>query len=458
LRKAHGLVPIQEVAVHSPPPWPEHRTRQWRAAHLNGALWALGNGLVSTTLITYLAKDYGATNLQVGLILACPHLAGVLRLLAPWLLRRWPDRRRFSLVAFLVSGLCLTLLPWLSWPGVLPRPEWSLTALIALWAAWHVGMYVGLVGFLSWLADLAPPDRRGFRFGVREACLTGGTIAGTAASAIFTQHWNANHPRNEQWIGLALCAGAGAVLVLLSVAPLMWMQSRPRRIARPMNSGCEMLAALLDRRFLPLLAFNVWFSFANGFTGAAIGIYPYAVLHLAAPTLLFLATYMRIGQVIVGPLAGWSLDRFGYRGLMAGSQGVVSCGLLFYLLSTPEQWWWLVGAWTCWIAYAVLNVGLPALTLQLSPGGNSPAYLAVIMAASGISFACASVLGGGLLDVLRHRSWQVAGGQTLDAFGMLFVIGFALRLASALWLLLLPARVHNASGPPDESLPSTLFD
>jgi MFS family permease len=428
------------VAVDRRPNLPDQshhrRDRAWRAAHFNGALWAFGNGLVSTTLITFLAKDYGATSFQVGLILACPHLAGVLRLVAPTVLRVTPDRRRFSLATFLLSGICLALLPWLSWPKVLPTQEASLMALIGLWAAWHVWMYVGLVAFLSWLGDLGPSGERGRRFGAREAWMTGATIAGTVVAAVFAQWWNAQHAKSEQWIGLAICAAIGAVFVLLSVLPLVAMPHVPRRDTSASSVG-EMLTALRDRRFLPLVVFNVWFSFANGLTGAAIGIFPYAVLHLSAPVMLYLATYMRVGQVTTAPLAGWSLDRFSSRLSMAVAQVVVAVSLLFYFVASREQWWWIIGAWTCWIAYVVLNVGLPTLTLKLSPGGNSPAYVAVIMAASGVSFAVASVLGGWLLDYFRKQPLHIEGWPTLDAFATMFLIGFVLRLMSAGWLLLL---------------------
>jgi len=419
---------------------PNERDRGWRGAYLNGALWSLGNGLVSTTLITFLAKDYGANSFQVGLILACPHLFGMVRLLAPPLLDRWQDRRLFSVVAFLFSGLSLVALPWLSWPGVLSSKSASLTALIALWAAWHVWMYVGLVAFFSWLGDLSPSDERSRRFGAREARMTACTIAGTLLAAWLTQWWNQTHEKPQQWIGLALTAAAGSAFVLLSVLPLAAMPHQPRlsKVAI-LPSGREMLAALTDRRFLPLLLFNVWFSFANGISGAAIGLFPYSVLKLTAPTLLWLTSSMRVGQVIAAPLAGRLLDRASPRWLMAGSQVVVAAGLLFYLAASPERWWWIAGAWTCWIAYVVLNIGLPSLTLQLSPDGNSPAYVAVIMAASGASFAVASVLGGWLLDYLKGHPLVVAG-LPQSSFATLFIVGFVLRLLAAGWLLGLPKK------------------
>jgi MFS family permease len=412
----------------------------WRGAFLNGALWALGNGLVSTSLVTYLAKEYGATSGQVGWILACPHLFGVLRLAAPLWLDLDPNRRRLSLLLLLASGLVLLALPMLSWPQVLATPQASLTALIACWTAWHVLMYLGLVPLFSWFGDLAERDELSQRLGQREAWMTAATIVGTLAAAAFTQWWNSTHSKQEQWQGLALAALAGSAFVLLSVAPLGTMPHAPRRRASRHASLTEFWHALVDRRFLPLLLFNVTFSFANGLTAATVALFPYVELKIGAPTILALQSFMRVGQVMTAPAASSALKGRLARLAMVLAEIIVAVGLLFYLPATANAWWWIIGAWTCWIAYVVLNIGLPSLTLQLSPGKNSPAYVATIMAASGLSFGASSVLGGWLLDMLRQPA---DASFPLDAFRTLVLAGFVLRLASAGWLFALPDVLVN---------------
>lgn len=67
------------------------------------------------------------------------------------------------------------------------------------------------------------------------------------------------------------------------------------------------------------------------------------------------------------------------------------------------------------------------------------------MAASGVSYALASVFGGWLLDYFRKQPLQLDGWPTLDAFAAMFVIGFVLRLMSAGWLLLLPEEKERGT-------------
>ena len=59
-----------------------------RLASANAALWAIGNGLVSTLLVIYLASDLGASGLSLSLILTAPRFAGLLRLGVPALMAR----------------------------------------------------------------------------------------------------------------------------------------------------------------------------------------------------------------------------------------------------------------------------------------------------------------------------------------------------------------------------------
>ena len=133
--------------------------RAW--AYRNGALWALGNGLVSSSLVIWLAKGLGVlwVGLSVSLIRAVPQLAGVLQLAAPALIGRLADRKRFCLGAFAASGLTLLLVPLTAVPKLLPSAGAAMVLMIALWGVYHLLQYLATVALWSWLADLVPQPR-----------------------------------------------------------------------------------------------------------------------------------------------------------------------------------------------------------------------------------------------------------------------------------------------------------
>ena len=98
--------------------------RARRLAVWNAAVWAIGNGLASTTLVIYLARELHAERLGLGIsfIVAAPQIAGLLRLGAPAMIDRLGDRKRFCIAAFFFGALLLSVLPWVCAPAGCRRP------------------------------------------------------------------------------------------------------------------------------------------------------------------------------------------------------------------------------------------------------------------------------------------------------------------------------------------------
>jgi len=408
-----------------------HGMQQVRLAHANGFLWSIGNGLVSTSLVTYLARELGAQGIGISLIVAAPHLAGVLRLVAPPLIARF-DRKRFCLASFIGSVSLLLLLPVLAAPGTLPTRGLSLAALIGLWALYHLGQYLATVALWSWLGEITPPRIRGRFLGYRERAMLAGTIPAMLASGLFSYYWNQNHPKSAHWLGYAMPAAIGALFMLAALEPLRRLAAYPqrRRTGAPSFQTqrfllAELWAPLQSRSFLGFLAFGIWFSVANGLTQSAQFFYPANVLGLGLFSMLALQSGMRLGQIPASPWLGRLCDRWGNRPVLAGCQLLTAAGLLFYAAATPASPWWIAGAWVLWIAFAGLNVGLPNLMLGLSPRGSSTSTIALYFAATSLAFGLSSILGGWIYDV-----W----GKSPGYFTAAFVGGWLVRSLGVGWL------------------------
>lgn len=409
-------------------------------AYANGLLWAVGNGLTSTTLIVYFALEMGAAGVAISLVLAAPQLAGLLRLGAPRLIQRVGDRRRFCLWAYLLSDLLLAALPLVGGALLVRTRPWSLTMLVVLWSGYHLLEYCGTIALWSWLGDIAPLRIRGRFIGRRERWLTFGRLAGMTAAGLFTWYWECQWPAALRWIGFALAAEAGAIAMILSLVPLALIPALPFSAggggvrATPLGS---LLAPFRDARFRRLLVYGCWFSTFNGITQAAQNIYAARrdMLGLYLFAMLALQGGMRLGQGAVSPLVGKAADRLGNRPLMIVSQALVAAGLLFYFVASPAQPWWVAGAWLLWIAYVGLNIALPNLMLKLAPGGNATPYIAAFFAVTGLCYGASTVAGGVALDWLRRVEPVTLGGMALDRFDFLFLFGFATRLLGVVWLL-----------------------
>ena len=146
---------------------PLNRGRAIRLSYANALLWAIGNGLVSTTLVLYLATGFGASPLAVSLVIASPRFVGLLRLWTPSLIQRVGDRRKFCLLTYLSSSLLLLALPLVAAVNWSPNSAWSIGVLIGVWATYHLLESLGTIALWSWLADLVPLRVRGRFIGQR---------------------------------------------------------------------------------------------------------------------------------------------------------------------------------------------------------------------------------------------------------------------------------------------------
>ena len=412
------------------------RRRARRLAVWNGAVWAIGNGLASTTLVMYLAKELGAEQLGlgIGLILAAPHVVGVLRLGAPAMIDRLANRKRFCIAAFLLSAAMLSALPWICSPGRLPSADWSLAALIVLFCFYHLLQYLGTVALWSWLADAAPLRVRGRFLGWRQRWIEAGTAVAAIDAGLFVWGLSKLRPDLPNWIpyGIAACLGAGFMVAAL--APLALMPRCRSREPRPRTTA-GWTAPFRDARFLRLLLFGCWFSFFNGVTQSAQNYYAMQVLSISLFVSLALQTGMHLGQGTISPWLGRLADRLGNRPVMFVCQLLVAAGLLFFAAATPAHWQWLIGAWVLWIAYAGLNVCLPNLILKLAPPQANASYVAAFYAVTGLCYAAYTILGGALVDRWKTWTFPLGGNRWLLFFPCLFIFGWLMRSVGAMLLL-----------------------
>ena len=116
-----------------------------RLANANAALWALGNGLISTLLVIYLAADLDASGLSLSLILAAPRFAGILRLGVPALMARVRARKAVCISAYILSSVVLCGVPLVAALQDRVEGRLAIAMFVMAWCVYHVMEYVGTV-------------------------------------------------------------------------------------------------------------------------------------------------------------------------------------------------------------------------------------------------------------------------------------------------------------------------
>ena len=415
-------------------PLPTHPIRRSiRVAYMNAALWGVGSGLASTTLIVYLVRLQGATGQAIGWILAVPSLVGLLRLAAPPWIDRVASRRRFCSRMFIASAAVLALLPLLSVDDVLRNQRTRMLGVSAAWAGYQLLECVGVVALWSWFGDLVPPRVRGRFLGRRESWLNIGAVLGTLIAIGITIAWPrlfsgadvASMRPKREWQSYALCAWLGAAALAAGALTLLLAADVPRRLPQPLHRMRlrDFAAPFADPRFRRYLTFGLWFSFSNGIVQTAQSLFPIVRLDLSFAARKTLDGGLRAAKAATLPAVGAAVDRHGNVRLLTFSQGVIAIALLFYLFATPAEPWWILGVYVCWLAYATHDVTFPNLMLGLSPPGQSANYAAAWFAWTNLAYSLSVLAGGAAFDWL---SWNytpgIFGGRPFDHFALCFMI------------------------------------
>jgi MFS family permease len=219
--------------------------------------------------------------------------------------------------------------------------------------------------------------------------------------------------------------------MLLAVVPLAFMpgvEYLPSAV--PRTPWRAVVGAMLQRPYRQLVLFSCALSFVNGITQAAQGTYPPRILKISYQGIQTITATMRAGQMAIAPTMGRWCDAFGCRPVMILSQLVVATGPLFLFMATRERWWWLVGAYFAWIAYAGLNVGLDNLKLKLAPADNNVPYLTVYYTVGDFIFGVSVLLAGWVCDRLEDRGFDM-----LAIYAGTFLLGWLGRTLVAALLV-----------------------
>ncbi|HWB01102.1 MAG TPA: MFS transporter, partial [Pirellulales bacterium] len=388
------------------------RRAAFRLGYCSGALWSIGNGLTSGSLITYLAIDLGAKGVGVSLVLAIQATVGTLRVFAPPLIDWFGGARRACLTLTLASYAVIVALPVATLGNSPLRQLDPVPTLITILCVHQLLEHLGAVALWTWWADLVPRRIRGRFFARRNMWQLAVLVPAVWASGKFVDYWKLHHA-DAAMVGYGIVTAAGACFLLGSLIPLFKLPERlgpfgrtmasTRPISAPWAGASAVASTFRTPAFRRVLAFGAWFSIANGLTQAAQNIYPKTVLEITLAQQAMLVVAMRLGQVGYSACVGPFSDRYGNRPALIISQALQAAGILFFCAATPAHPQWFYGAWILWSAFAGLNICIPSLLLKIAPCGQTSAYVGAYFGITGLLYAAATVVGGYLHDELLHR-------------------------------------------------------
>lgn len=427
---------------------------------LSQLLFMAGNSLTVGGFFNYFVSRFDPTAFLLAAAMIVPETSQSLSVLGRWILQWNPSRKR-NWIGFLIVGRVAAMLLPLAYLLQLssdPIVE-PMTFILLCTGVWYLCQGIGYVNYISWLSDLVPEVRWGNLLSRRQMASLLVSLGFPLVASILRDSWLRKvSPEAESW-SYAFLFLLGGGLTLTSILPMLSLPDIPvRRIGRRIGgelsfqeeagSSSSTHQWKFSSSFLKLVAARWWLAFFQGLTQAVLFFYATRTLSISLTTYMVLSSIMVLSQFPMVVIAGRCCDRFGEKwGLIFGIF-ITGSSMMFWMIATPEQWYWLVPAYVLWGGFGLVNVCGVSLCLKLAPRSDNSAHFAMYDQCSGLIAGMAGLLGGVLLDRMTKGEWGV-GEWDVSPYVVLFGISFLGRVTAPLWLLTLsqPKQVDSLRSP-----------
>ncbi len=392
-------------------------------------------------MTTAYALMLGANDFHLGLLLAIGAIGTFGSLAGSWAGNVLDGRKRMVVAAAVASralwaGLCVL-------PFIEKIPGWRLSAFFAVILLSNLLINAANNGWLSWMMDLVPLEKRGRYFGQRNTILGAVSMAVTFASGK-AYDWFKAAGSQEQ--GFAVIFGL-AVLFALASGLLLLRQWDPGSGRNPSPLPHRMFRiAFSDRKFRPLLLFFIFWSLATSVAGPFFGAHMIKNLRMPLGVIAVYSIIAGVVNLIFQPLWGRAIDRLGNKPVLVFNMMGIFFLPLFWLFATPDFYlpiW--IDAFLTGIFWPGFGLATFNLLLLSAPEKDRQSYLAVQSVCTGLSVFAASLAGGAMAKQLGEVHLAFLG-QSLVNFHLLFALSSLLRLAMLLLALRLPEERAETVG------------
>ncbi len=403
--------------------------------------WIFGSAwmyLCSGAPLTQYARLLHLPPFGFGLLAAIPFLAAAVQLPTSYLLERRGGRKRlflFAATAHRLLWLAAAALPW-----ICPESRWwaGLLGIVLLSSLFG---HMSTPAWMAWMADLVPPRLRGRYFSRR---VQWGQGVGLVLTIVVGLALDAAQRQGPRFLTMAISGMllVGAISGTVDILLFLRIPDPGAKSHVPIPGWRELLLRpLANPGFRRYLGYSATLTFGVGFVGQFVWLYVFdvALMSNTRANLLLVAVPLAVAM-LVQPLWGRAIDRFGSRVVLLLAGLLVVNGASAWIFVRPESW--RPGYFLVLISAAAwpgVELGSFNLLLRMSEsrGGNNPGTATIAINSLVIAIAgCLSGLFGGAMAEWLGSDWQGSlFGWPLSFHGVLFLISAAVRLAALGWLI-----------------------
>ena len=419
---------------------PEQATqRVTRAVVFSQLLFTAGHSLTTGGFLSYFVYQFHPSAFFLAAVHVAPESSEALSFFTGAILNRVRSRKWLWIVCLILGRISALLIP----AALLFQDNSSLALPVILGAliVWHLFQGVAYCSYISWLSELVPELHWGEFFAKRKMASLFIAMAVPIGAGLAKRKWIA--PRSDQWKSwsFAVIFGIGALLVIASIIPMLWIPDRPVQTKVDQPKKRFRLGGSLSKPFRWLLVSRWWLSFFQGLTQSVVYLFSVKVLGISLDEYYILLAVMLSIQMLTSWWAGILCDQSRDKKVLFWSLIGVSFAMWFWWAATPGSKWIAAGAYLIWGGFGFVNVALINLTLKLAPSDDNALHISLSRLGSGLVAGIAGMVGGYWLDqLLQSTEWEA-----INAYKFLFLISWGGRITAALWLLPMRQPVSEPS-------------
>jgi len=382
---------------------------------------------VTSPLSTKFFRSIGATDLDIGLLGGIPLLMLFMQFVGAYAANHIKARKPVFMVLVIMSRLIY--IPVAFMPILLPPAyrDMSMTVLLLLLTASAAIGNFAVPLWYSWMADLIPKRIMNRYWGARQSWMQGTWVLSFLVVAWFVHTMNLPVIR-----AFGLLATIGVTAGVLDILLFAWVREPPHKVTKSATPLKSLLAPFTHPEYRTFLLYSCTWAASVMTAAAFMQVYALETLKLPLGAATLIWCVPGIGHALASRFWGRIADRFGQRPVMVICTFFKPLIVVVFLMATPSTAFWLLpmafaldGVWN-----AGTFIGANGYSMKIAPRENRSAFMAAIMALTGICGGLASVGGGMFLKSFSGVSLTVIG-RTWTNYHFLFIISFFMRLACA---------------------------
>ena len=367
------------------------------------ALVCLSTGAV----LVAIALSMGASNFEIGLLAAFPTLTNIAQLFTVIVLRKFPFRKIFTLLALLLSRIPLLIIGTYMWWG---DDRTVKLLLLAMFVHFLFGS-MGGAGWNSWVKDLVPENNLGSYFSKRSRYMQMVNIGLSLVVALLIDYVQNFYPDYLNILYGSYLFAAGIIGI---AGVLILAQADDTKVVMSQENIIRLLREpIQNSNFRKLLWFNGFWAFSINLAVPFFTVFMLQNLGLSMLFVIMLSVVTQFFSMLTIRYWGNLSDRYSNKSIIFLTAPLyVACllGWIFvgmYSLSFINMALLVLLHMVTGISTSGINLALTNIGLKLAPKQDALIYISVKNIITALFSALAPIIGGILADLFINRDLRI---------------------------------------------------